>query len=109
MIATLLIVLFVLLIIGAPLMMGLLIASWLTITLFMGDIDPLWLTQQITGGVESFTLLAVPMFIFGADVMATGQTSKRLLDLVNSFVGQRFVSFTFGKDNTQHGWFSRVT
>lgn len=87
MIATLLIVLFFLLIIGAPLMMGLLISSLLTITLYMGDIDPLWLTQQITGGVESFTLLAVPMFIFGADIMATGQTSKRLLDLINSFVG----------------------
>lgn len=87
MIATLLIILFVLLFLGAPLMLGLLLSSFAAIQLFMPDIDPLWLTQQITGGVESFTLLAVPMFIFGADIMATGQTSNRLLDLINSFVG----------------------
>lgn len=87
MIATLLIILFVLLFLGAPLMLGLLLSSFAAIQMFMPDIDPLWLTQQITGGVESFTLLAVPMFIFGADIMATGQTSNRLLDLINSFVG----------------------
>lgn len=87
MIATLLIILFVLLFLGAPLMLGLLLSSFAAIQLYMPDIDPLWLTQQITGGVESFTLLAVPMFIFGADIMATGQTSNRLLDLINSFVG----------------------
>ena len=87
MIATLLIILFVLLFLGAPLMLGLLLSSFAAIQMFMPDIDPLLLTQQITGGVESFTLLAVPMFIFGADIMATGQTSNRLLDLINSFVG----------------------
>lgn len=87
MIVTLLIILFVLLFLGAPLMLGLLLSSFAAIQLYMPDIDPLWLTQQITGGVESFTLLAVPMFIFGADIMATGQTSNRLLDLINSFVG----------------------
>ena len=61
MIATLLIILFVLLFLGAPLMLGLLLSSFAAIQLYMPDIDPLWLTQQITGGVESFTLLAVPM------------------------------------------------
>lgn len=87
MVATLLIILFVLLFLGAPLMLGLLLSSFGAISLYMPDIDPMWLTQQITGGVESFTLLAVPMFIFGADIMSTGQTSNRLLDLINAFVG----------------------
>lgn len=87
MVITLLIILFVLLFLGAPLMLGLLLSSFGAISLYMPDIDPMWLTQQITGGVESFTLLAVPMFIFGADIMSTGQTSNRLLDLINAFVG----------------------
>lgn len=38
-------------------------------------------------GVEPYVLLAVPLFIFAADIMSAGKTSKRLLDFVGSFVG----------------------
>lgn len=87
MVIMLLAILFVLLFTGAPLMLGLLIGPLAVIKVYMPDIDPMWLTQQISGGVEVFSLLAVPMFIFGADIMSVGQTSNRLLDLVNTFVG----------------------
>lgn len=87
MIGVLLAILFVLLLTGAPLMLGLLIGPAVVLALYMPDIDLMWLTQQISGGVEVFSLLAVPMFIFGADIMSMGHTSNRLLDLVNSFVG----------------------
>lgn len=87
MIFTLLAILFVLLFTGAPLMLGLLIGPVAVVALYMPDIDLMWLTQQISGGVEVFSLLAVPMFIFGADIMSMGHTSNRLLDLVNTFVG----------------------
>lgn len=87
MVVMLLIILFVLLFIGAPLMLGLLLGPLAVVAVYMPDIDPMWLTQQISGGVEVFSLLAVPMFIFGADIMSVGQTSNRLLDLVNTFVG----------------------
>lgn len=87
MIFTLLAILFVLLLTGAPLMLGLLLGPVAVLALYMPDIDLMWLTQQISGGVEVFSLLAVPMFIFGADIMSMGHTSNRLLDLVNSFVG----------------------
>lgn len=87
MVVMLLIILFVLLFAGAPLMLGLLIGPLAVVTAYMPDIDPMWLTQQISGGVEVFSLLAVPMFIFGADIMSVGQTSNRLLDFVNTFVG----------------------
>ncbi len=38
-------------------------------------------------GVSPFVLLSVPMFILAADIMSAGQTSKRLLDFVQTFVG----------------------
>lgn len=87
MILTLLVILFVLLFTGAPLMLGLLVGPLAVLLLYMPDISPMWLAQQISGGVEVFSLLAVPMFIFGADIMSVGHTSNRLLDLVNTFVG----------------------
>ncbi len=78
---------FVLLFTGAPMMVGLLLAPTLTLLLFMPDIDLIWLTQQASGGIEVFSLLAVPMFIFAADIMSYGKTSRRLLDFVYTFVG----------------------
>ena len=87
MILMLLVILFVLLMTGAPLMLGLLLGPLAVLAKYMPDIDPMWLAQQISGGVEVFSLLAVPMFIFGADIMSMGHTSNRLLDLVNTFVG----------------------
>ncbi len=87
MVLLLLVILFVLLVTGAPLMLGLLLGPLAVLAIYMPDINPMWLAQQISSGVEVFSLLAVPMFIFGADIMSVGHTSNRLLDLVNTFVG----------------------
>src|SRR5690554_4746036 len=87
MVVTLLIVLFVTMFLGFPLMVGLLLGPLVSLLLFMPDVSPFCMAQQITGGVESFVLMAVPMFIFAADIMGAGHTSKRLLDFVNTFVG----------------------
>lgn len=87
MIVVLLVVLFVTLFLGFPLMVGLLLGPFVALLMFMPDINPFWMTQQISSGVESFVLMAVPMFIFAADIMGAGHTSKRLLDFVNTFVG----------------------
>src|SRR5690606_3577410 len=43
--------------------------------------------QQMIGGVEPPALVAVPLFIFAADIMTRGMTANRLLDLVMSFIG----------------------
>lgn len=42
---------------------------------------------QLITGIESYQLLCVPLFIFAADIMTSGRTSNRLLDLVGSFIG----------------------
>lgn len=87
MVALLMAVLMISLFLGFPLMVGLLLGPLAVLTVYMPDIHPFWLTGQISAGVESFVLMAVPMFIFAADIMGTGQTSNRLLDFVNTFVG----------------------
>jgi len=43
--------------------------------------------QQLIAGVSAQVLLAVPMFILAADIMCAGNTTRRLLDLVETFVG----------------------
>jgi C4-dicarboxylate transporter, DctM subunit len=43
--------------------------------------------QQMIGGIEPSALIAVPMFIFAADIITKGHSADRLLDLVMRFVG----------------------
>ena len=43
--------------------------------------------QQIMAGIRPASLIAVPMFIFAADIMTRGQSAGRLIDMVMSFVG----------------------
>lgn len=87
MIAVLLIVLFTFLLIGFPLVIGLLAGPLIIVYGFLSNVDAIWLPQQMTAGIEVFSLLAVPMFIFAADIMGAGKISDKLLDFVNSFVG----------------------
>ena len=70
-----------------PLKVSLLLSPLAVLLVFMPEIDPVFLVQQMISGIEVFVLLAVPMFIFAADIMCTGQTANRLLDFVESYVG----------------------
>ena len=42
---------------------------------------------QMTGGLDSFVIIAIPLFIFTGEVLASGQVAKRLIDFANSIVG----------------------
>ncbi|TES51823.1 TRAP transporter large permease [Halalkalibacterium halodurans] len=87
MIAVMLVIMFVLLALGFPMMIPMLAASAIVLFLFFSHVDPMILIQQMMEGISSFVLLAVPLFIFAADIMSKGKTSKRLLDFVGAFVG----------------------
>lgn len=52
-----------------------------------GDFSLMIIVQKLYGGVDSFHLLAVPLFMFTGTVMAAGGVSRRLIDLANSLVG----------------------
>lgn len=45
--------------------------------------------RSMLGGIDSFPLLAVPMFVLAGIVMAHGQISKRLFDVFAYFLGKR--------------------
>lgn len=45
--------------------------------------------RSMLGGIDSFPLLAVPMFVLAGIVMAHGQISKKLFDVFAYFLGKR--------------------
>jgi C4-dicarboxylate transporter, DctM subunit len=80
-----------LLVFGAPLFL-VIIAP--TITAFelgstTSTIPSMVLPQRMVDGINKFSLLAVPLFIFAADVIARGQIGARLVRMLESFVGHR--------------------
>lgn len=86
MLLTLVVIMFGLLIFGFPMFMSLLVASLSVLLLYFPNVNPIIISQQLINGISSSVLLAVPMFIFSADIMCSGQTSKRLLNFIGSFV-----------------------
>jgi C4-dicarboxylate transporter, DctM subunit len=57
------------------------VVTWL---LFFPSIPPIALAQKLLGGVNASTLLAIPFFVFAADIMARGTIARRLTDLVKT-------------------------
>lgn len=76
-----------LLFLGFPMKVPLLAAALVTLTLYFPGADPAIVIQQWIGGIRPSALLAVPMFIFAADIMTRGQAADRLLRLVMAWVG----------------------
>ena len=87
MLLLLLTIMVILLLLGFPMKMPMIVAPLLLLLVYFPKIDPMLLTQQLLSGVSPFVLLAVPMFIFAADIMASGKTANRLLDFMGTFVG----------------------
>ena len=80
-------VMFLLLFLGFPIMIPLIVAPLLIAIIYFPDLNLMVFIQQFSLGIQTFVLLAVPMFIFAADIMAKGKTSSRLLDFVGAFIG----------------------
>lgn len=43
--------------------------------------------QKLVGGIDHSTLLAIPFFLFAAQLMASGQITRRLMGLISAFLG----------------------
>ncbi|SFM37612.1 TRAP transporter large permease [Salibacterium qingdaonense] len=87
MVTTLLVIMFVFLILGFPMMIPLILAPLVIVLFFLPQVQPFLMIQQMMSGISEPILLAVPLFIFAADIMSMGKTSNRLLDFVGAFVG----------------------
>jgi C4-dicarboxylate transporter DctM subunit len=75
-----------LLLAGLPIFLVLLAAGVLGI-LYRGDVPLHALHTAMFGALDSFALLAVPLFIFAGDLMARGGIARRLIELALSIVG----------------------
>jgi C4-dicarboxylate transporter, DctM subunit len=83
-------VMVVLLLLGFPMMIPLIAASGLGFYLMFGDFGQLeTMVAQMLAGIRPASLIAVPMFIFAADIMTRGHSAGRLIDLVMAFVRHR--------------------
>lgn len=56
-------------------------------SLHMANTSLMAVPQQMFSGINSFALVAVPMFILAGDVMAQGEISKRLVAFADSLFG----------------------
>jgi tripartite ATP-independent transporter DctM subunit len=81
-------IMIVLLLLGFPMMIPLIVASFVGFYTMFGGLSQMeTMIQQIMAGIRPASLIAVPMFIFAADIMTRGQSAGRLIDLVMAFVG----------------------
>jgi tripartite ATP-independent transporter DctM subunit len=71
---------------GVPLAFTLALTS-MTYLLGIGGVNLIILPIKILGGVDSFVLLAIPLFIVGGELMESGGISERIVDLAMAIVG----------------------
>jgi C4-dicarboxylate transporter, DctM subunit len=74
------------LVIGMPVVFVLGVAASLTV-LFASDVPIAIISQRLFAGLDSFTIMAVPFFIFAGAVMDVGGISRRIVDFATALVG----------------------
>lgn len=74
-----------LLLIGTPVAFCLGLASLATV-LYMG-LPPIVVFQQLNSGMNAFSMLAIPFFIFAGDLMMRGGIADRLIGMAASMIG----------------------
>ena len=60
-----------------------------TLVLVLADIEPAFLAQQLVAGSQSFSLLAIPLFMLAGELMTAGGMSQRLIDMASVLVRHR--------------------
>ncbi|MFY0691742.1 MAG: TRAP transporter large permease [Paracoccaceae bacterium] len=69
---------------------GLAAFGYLTLAQFTDNFTPMVLfAQQMTSGVNSFVLLAIPLFIFAGELMNVTGVTRRIVAFASSLVGHR--------------------
>ncbi|MBY0098389.1 TRAP transporter large permease [Mesobacillus maritimus] len=81
----LLILFTVLLLLGVPIAIAIALSTFVAILQAGVPIDTL--ARSMFSGVDSFSLMAIPFFVFAGDLMLAGGTSKRLIDFTKKWVG----------------------
>lgn len=71
---------------GIPLAYALLLSSGLAMAV-TGELSPELIVQQMVKGIDSFPLLAIPVFFFAGELMNRGKISEYLITLCMVLVG----------------------
>ena len=77
----------VLLLLAVPVAFALVLSATISV-LFVGGIDLMIVPQQVYQGLDSFLLLAIPMFLLAGELMAQGGMTDRLLGFSNALFGR---------------------
>ena len=78
---------FALLVLGVPIFISMIIPCVVALSINFGNMDVGITIQRIVGGIDTFSLLSIPFFMFSADIMSKGEIGKRLVNFANSMVG----------------------
>ncbi len=85
----LVILFFFLLAMSVPVSYSIITASLVTIIMFLSPGFGMFISaQKLVGGIDSFTLLAVPFFILAGQLMSSGGIAKRLINLAMLALGK---------------------
>ncbi|WP_207537065.1 TRAP transporter large permease [Sabulicella rubraurantiaca] len=76
-----------LVILGLPFAIA--IAGVTALALLLADMEPAFLAQQLVAGSQSFSLLAIPLFMLAGEIMGAGGLSQRLVDVASTAVRHR--------------------
>ena len=76
---------FLFMLIGVPIAVS--IGASTMAALFFQGVPLMVVTQQMFQGINSFALVAVPMFILAGDLMAQGKVSEKLVSFADSLFG----------------------
>jgi tripartite ATP-independent transporter DctM subunit len=87
MLGVLLLSLTVLLLLAVPVAFALVLSATIAVV-FVGDIDLMIVPQQIYQGLDSFLLLAIPLFLLAGELMSQGGMTDRLLGFCNAVFGR---------------------
>lgn len=79
-------VLMVMMALRVPVVFSLLLSS-LTYVVFLKPIPMMVLAHRMVGSLESFPLLALPLYILAADIMNSGRISEEMFRFARSLVG----------------------
>lgn len=88
MVAVLFVLFFVLLAVNLPVFIALTASSAVVMDVYT-NLTPEIVLQRMFSGIDKFSLMAVPFFIFAANVMNRGGLAPRLLTFANTLVGHK--------------------
>jgi TRAP-type C4-dicarboxylate transport system permease large subunit len=74
-----------LIILGFPIAISMLLSS--LIAILLSGLDPVIIPSLMSGGISSYTLMAIPFFVFLGNLLNSGGITDRIFDCAHAMVG----------------------